>query len=149
VETITLAQAQRAIQAVLDVAESRGYCVAIAVADASGDFVATARMDGSYRRWVRNAGRKAYTSAIMGRDTQALYEELRRRERTLLEYGEPRFTTLPGGLAVYDGRRCIGGIGVTGAAAGHDEDLARIGLETMGFVAEVDGRGDTQALFGH
>jgi glc operon protein GlcG len=146
---IALAQAQRAIQVILETAEAQGYCVAIAIADANGDFVATARMDGSYRRWVRNAGRKAYTSAIMGRDTQALYEELRRRERTLLEYGEPRFTTLPGGLAVYAGRRCIGGIGVTGAAAGHDEDLAQLGLQALGFVAEVDGRGDTEALFGH
>ena len=145
---ITLAQAQRAIAAILEVAVAEEYCVAIALADANGDFVATARMDGAYLRWGRNARRKAYTSAIMGRDTQAFYDELRARNRSLLDYGEPRFTTLPGGVAVYAGRRCIGGIGVTGAAAGHDEELARLGLTTMGFTAEVDGKGDITALFG-
>lgn len=146
--TVTLAMAQRAIAAILAIAEAEGYCIAIAVADANGDYIATARMDGAYLRWGRHARRKAYTSALMGRDTQAFYDEMQTRQRTLLDYGEPRFTTLPGGIAIYDGRRCVGGIAVTGAAAGRDEELARIGLATMGLNAEVSGKGDTEALFG-
>jgi glc operon protein GlcG len=145
---ITLALAQRAIDVVLARAKSEGYCIAVAVADAHGDFIALARMDDAYVRWGRNARRKAYTSAIMGRDTQAFYEELLQRNRSLLDYGEPEFTTLPGGVAVYDGDRCIGAVGVTGAARGTDHELARAGVAAMGFVATISGRGDLQSFFG-
>ena len=116
-ERITLELAQRALDVILTEAKAKDYCIAIAVADANGDFIALARMDDAYLRWGRNARRKAYTSAIMGRDTQAFYEELAQRKRTLLEYGEPEFTTLPGGVAVYAGKRCIGAVGVTGVRA--------------------------------
>ncbi len=145
---ITLELAQRAIDTILASAKKNGYQIAIAVADDHGDFVAFARMDDSYLRWGRNARRKAYTSAIMGRDTQAFYDELEKRKRTLLDYGEPEFTTLPGGVAVYAGKRCIGAVGVTGAAKGNDEQLALEGVLAMGFTAEVSGKGDIQALFG-
>ena len=145
---ITLELAQRAIDVILVSAKKNGYQIAIAVCDDQGDFIAFARMDDSYRRWGRNARRKAYTSALMGRDTQAFYDELVKRNRSLLDYGEPKYTTLPGGIAVYAGKRCIGAVAVTGAAAGHDEDLAREGVLAMGFTAEVSGKGDIQALFG-
>ncbi len=145
---ITLENAQRALDVILAAAQANGYCIAIAVADANGDFVAFARMDDAYLRWGRNARRKAYTSAIMGRDTQAFYDELQQRKRTLLDYGEPEFTTLPGGVAVYSGARCIGAVGVTGAARGHDHELALEGVTAMGFSAEVSGRGDLASLFG-
>src|ERR1700733_14268173 len=117
-DQITLELAQRAVDVILANAKTNGYCIAIAIADANGDFIAFARMDESYLRWGRNARRKAYTSAIMGRDTQAFYEELEQRKRTLLDYGEPEFTTLPGGVSVYLGKRCIGAVGGTGAARG-------------------------------
>ena len=145
---ITLEIAQRALDVILASAKANRYCIAIAVADANGDFVAFARMDDAYLRWGRNARRKAYTSAIMGRDTQAFYDELQQRKRTLLDYGEPEFTTLPGGVAVYSGSRCIGAVGVTGAARGNDHQLALEGVTAMGFTAEVSGRADLAALFG-
>jgi uncharacterized protein GlcG (DUF336 family) len=87
---ITLELAQRAIDVILASAQANGYEIAIAVADENGDFIAFARMDNSYLRWGRNARRKAYTSAIMGRDTQAFYDELETRKRSLLDYGEPK-----------------------------------------------------------
>jgi glc operon protein GlcG len=145
---ITLEIAQRALDVILASAKANGYCIAAAVADANGDFIAFARMDDAYLRWGRNARRKAYTSAIMGRDTQAFYEELQKRKRTLLDYGEPEFTTLPGGIAVYSGTRCIGGVAVTGAVRGNDHELALEGVKSMGFTAEVSGRADLPSLFG-
>jgi len=145
---ITLVLAQRAIDTIHAIAKREGYQIAIAVADANGDYVAFARMDDPYLRWGRNARRKAYTSAIMGRDTQAFYDELQQRNRTLLDYGEPKFTSLPGGIAVYAGKRCIGAVAVAGAARGNDEELAREGVRAMGFTAEISGKADVQALFG-
>jgi glc operon protein GlcG len=145
---ITLDIARQTIDVILAGAKTNGYCIAVAVADANGDFIAFARMDDAYLRWGRNARRKAYTAAIMGRDTQAFYDELQQRKRTLLDYGEPEFTTLPGGVAVYSGKRCIGGVGVTGAARGNDHQLALEGVTAMGFTAEVSGRADLASLFG-
>lgn len=145
---ITLELAQRAVDLILEIAKREGYELAVAVADANGDFIAFARMDNSYLRWGRNARRKAYTSAIMGRDTQALYDELEKRKRTLLDYGEPEFTTLPGGVAVYSGKRCIGSVAVTGAVRGRDEEVAREGVVAMGFTAEISGKADVAVLFG-
>ena len=63
-DRITLELAQRAVDVILLNAHSKGYCIAIAIADANGDFIALARMDDAYLRWGRNARRKAYTSAI-------------------------------------------------------------------------------------
>jgi glc operon protein GlcG len=145
---ITLEMAQRAIDTILASAKAKGYTIAIAIADETGDFVATVKMDDSYLRWSRNARRKAYTSAIMGRDTTAFFEEMKMRGRTVADYGDPMLTTYPGGVAVYAGKRCIGGIGITGAAHGHDEDLAKEGLASMKLIAEVGGEGDWEALFG-
>jgi glc operon protein GlcG len=145
---ITLELAQRAIDVILASAKKNGYLIAIAIADEHGDYVAFARMDDAYMRWGRTARRKAYTSALMGRDTQAFYDELLKRNRTLLEYGQPKYTTLPGGVAVYSGKRCIGAVAVTGAAMGHDHELALEGVVAMGFTAEIGGQGDVAALFG-
>lgn len=145
---ITLEMAQRAIATILERAKEKGYLIAVAVADRNGDFIAFARMDDAVLRWGRNARKKAYTSAIMGRDTSEFFQELKRRGRTLLDYGDPMFTTLPGGLAIYSGKRLLGGIGVTGQTRGEDEALAREGLATMGFTTELTGAGDREALFG-
>jgi glc operon protein GlcG len=147
-DQITLELAQRAVDVILAKAKTNGYRIAIAVADANGDYIAFARMDDSYLRWGRHARRKAYTSAIMGRDTQAFYDELQQRNRTLLDYGEPEFTTLPGGVAVYSGKRCIGAVAVTGEAGGNDHELALEGVTAMGFTAKISCRADLKALFG-
>ncbi len=145
---ITLARAMRAIDAIVRTAQERGYCIAISIVDERTDVVASARMDDAVLRWGRNAYRKAYTSAVMGRDTSAFYRELQQRDRSLLDYGDPLFTTLPGGLAVYAGKRLAGGIGVTGAARGADEELAGIGLTLLDLHPKVAGTGDLDALFG-
>jgi uncharacterized protein GlcG (DUF336 family) len=147
-EQITLAAAQRAIATIVARSEEKGYCIAVAVVDEHGDLIAFARMDDSTPRWVRNAQKKAYTSAIMGRDTMAFFRELQARGRNLSDYGDPNFTTLPGGVVAYAGKRIAGAVGVTGRAAGEDEELARLGLAELGLHAEVSGEGDLRALFG-
>lgn len=145
---ITLAAAQRAIAAVVARAVEKGYCIAVAVVDRHGDLVAFARMDDATPRWVRNALKKAYTSAIMGRDTMAFFRELETRRRSLADYGDANFTTLPGGVVAYAGKRIAGAVGVTGQAGGEDEELARLGLAELGLRADVSGEGDVRALFG-
>lgn len=128
---IGLEEAQRGVAAVLEAARREGRAMAVAVVDRHGDLLCCARMDGAPERVLRFAIRKAYTAAVMGRDTLAFKEELQKRGRTLGDYGDPMFTTLQGGLAVVVDGEVIGGFAVGGNTQQRDEAIARLGLEAM------------------
>jgi len=132
-DRITLEQAHRAIAAAFDEATRAGRNMAAAVVDASGDPICTARMDATHERVLRFAVRKAYTAAVMQRDTLGFKADMERTNRTLADYGDPMFTTLQGGLVVRSDGRVIGAIAVGGGANEMDESIARIALTTLGF----------------
>ena len=75
-------EAQRAIAAVFDQAKKDGRPVAVAVVDNHGELIASARMDGAHARVLRHAIRKAYTAAVMGRDTLAFKKDIIDADRT-------------------------------------------------------------------
>ena len=130
---ITLEQALRAIAAAFDEATKDGKNMAAAVVDANGDPICSARMDGAHERVLRFALRKAYTAAVMARDTLAFKRDIERANRTLADYGDPMFTTLQGGMVVMDQGRVVGGIAVGGNTSERDEEVARIALRSLGF----------------
>ncbi len=126
---ITIAQANAAIDAILAATEAAGFVVAVAVVDEHGDLVAAARMDGCRPRWMRASLRKAYTAAVMDRDTASFHDEIVRRGVQIAYYGDPMFTGLPGGIPITnDAGETIGGIGVTGPTKMRDAELAAAGL---------------------
>ena len=120
--------ALRALDLIAAATREAGYVVAIAIVDAHGDLVAARRMDGARPRWMRASLRKAYSAAVMDRDTDDFHRELVARNLQLADYGDPGLTSLPGGIVVTasDGAT-IAGIGVTGRTQGHDAELARAG----------------------
>jgi glc operon protein GlcG len=126
---ITLAQARAAIDAIVAVTEAAGFTVAIAIVDGHGDLVAAQRMDGCRPRSMRMTQRKAYTAAVMDRNSAAFAEEVESQRRQLASYGDPMLSTLPGGIVVKDAAgQTIGAIAVTGNAKNRDEELAAAGL---------------------
>lgn len=128
------AAAMRALELVAAAAREAGFEVAIAVADAHGDLVAARRMDGARPRWMRASVRKAYSAAVMDRDTADFHDEIVRRALQIGYYGDPMLTALPGGIVIAGaGGETIAGIGVTGKTAGRDAELARAG--TAAFLA--------------
>lgn len=129
---LSLEAAQRAVAAVMAEARKDGRAMAVAVVDEHGDLLSCARMDGAPARVLRFAIRKAYTAAVMGRDTLALKAEMEERHRTLADYGDPLFTTLQGGVAVRMGAQVIGGIAAGGGTHERDEEIARIALAALG-----------------
>jgi glc operon protein GlcG len=133
VNMISLAQAVAAIDAVVRASEKAGFAVAVAVVDDHGDLIAAHRMDGCRPRSIRMTQRKAYTAAVMDRDTTALQEDMVKRQFHISYYGDKMFTALPGGVVVRgsDGRT-LGGIGVTGNAKNRDGELAAAGLAHLG-----------------
>ncbi len=129
--TLGLAQAQRAVAAVIAEAERDGRPMSVVVTDDNGDPICCARMDGAPERTLRFAFRKAYTAAVMGRDTLVLKQLLRDQDRTLQDYGDPMFTTLQGGVVVVVDGEVVGGLAVGGNTAVRDEEIARIGLQAL------------------
>jgi glc operon protein GlcG len=132
---ISLAQAVAAINAVVRASEEAGFSVAVAVVDDHGDLIAAHRMDGCRPRSIRMTQRKAYTAAVMDRDTTALHEDMVQRHFDISYYGDPMFTALPGGVVARVAGRTIGAIGVTGNAKNRDGELAAAGLAQLGHTA--------------
>jgi uncharacterized protein GlcG (DUF336 family) len=122
------AASTRALDAIVAAARAAGSNAAIAIVDAHGDLVAVRRMDGARPRWMRAAIRKAYSAAVMDRDTENLHAEIVARRLQIAYYGDPALTALPGGIVVTapDGTT-LAGIGVTGKTQGADAELARTG----------------------
>jgi glc operon protein GlcG len=132
---ISLAQAVAAINAIVRASEEAGFAVAVAVVDDHGDLIAAHRMDGCRPRSIRMTQRKAYTAAVMDRDTTALHEDMVQRHFDISYYGDPVFTALLGGVAARVAGRTIGAIGVTGNAKNRDGELAAAGLAQLGHTA--------------
>ena len=122
------AAAMRALDLVAAATREAGYDVAIAIVDAHGDLVAARRMDGARPRWMRASLRKAYSAAVMDRDTEEFHAEIVRRNLQIAYYGDPMLTALPGGIVVEAAGATVAAIGVTGKTDGRDAELARAGL---------------------
>jgi glc operon protein GlcG len=106
--------------------------VSVFVADAHGELVAAATMDGAAADTRLNAQRKAYTAARSdARSTRELAEKVRDDPVERASF-DPFFTFFLGGLAVFDGETRVGAVGVSGLAGEVDEALARQGVEAAG-----------------
>jgi len=106
--------------------------VAMAIVDAGGELLAYLTMDNLRIFSRRHALRKAYTSAVMGRDSGEHAAGLHAQGRNIADLGDPRFTHGQGGLVIVQDGVILGGIGVGGYPSGQaDEDLSRVGLEAM------------------
>lgn len=120
---------QRA-QAIVDavVAEAPGP-VSVFVADAHGELIAAATMDGAAPDTRLNAQRKAYTAARSdARSTRELADKVRDDAVERASF-DPFFTFFLGGVAVFDGDRRVGAVGVSGLPGDVDERLALDAIE--------------------
>ena len=115
---------QRALAIVdLVVSEAPGP-VSVFVADGHGELVAAATMDGAAPDTRLNAQRKAYTAARSdARTTRELAERVREDPVERASF-DPFFTFFLGGVAVFEGDRRVGAVGVSGLPGEVDEELA-------------------------
>ena len=155
-ETLSLADAQKAITAGVAMATRYGRPMAFVVADREGEPIATLRMDGAASRNMRQALRKAKTSAIMARNTLAFKRDLEERGGSLPEWGDQQLTTLQGGYVVKpveivekQARRIsvdpvddivLGSVACGGLPLELDEEVARTMVHAMGYKPIVDER---------
>src|SRR3954462_6556336 len=105
--------------------------VSVFVADAHGELVAAATMDGAAPDTRLNARRKAYTAARSdARTTRELAEKVAGGE--LPQSFDPLFTFFLGGVAVFEGDERVGSVGVSGLPGEVDEQLALAAIERSG-----------------
>ena len=125
-----LEQAQSVVRTV--VAEAPAP-VSVFVADAAGELVAAATMDGAAPDTRLNAQRKAYTAARSDAvSTRALAEKLASKPAAELASFDPFFTFFLGGVAAFDGDVRVGGVGVSGLPGADDDALVRQALAAAG-----------------
>jgi len=120
----------RARAIVDDVVANAAGPVSVFVADAHGELVAAATMDGAAPDTRLNAQRKAYTAARSdARSTRELAEKVKDDPVERASF-DPFFTFFLGGVAVFDedGER-LGAVGVSGLAGAVDEELALRAIE--------------------
>jgi uncharacterized protein GlcG (DUF336 family) len=132
-------EAEKAIAGGVAAARALGKAMAFAVADHSGQMIATARMDGAHPRILRHSVRKAYTAAVMCRHTLSFKRDLEAREGALDQWGDAKLTTLPGGLVVEVNGNYVGAVGAGGGGP-DDESVARAMVKAMGFAVVEDSR---------
>ena len=109
-----------------------GSPVSVFVADAHGEVVAAATMDGAAPDTRLNAQRKAYTAARSDAlSTRDLAEKVRDEPVERASF-DPFFTFFLGGVAVFEGDERVGAVGVSGLPGEVDEALARQAVEAAG-----------------
>ncbi|MGH3049503.1 MAG: GlcG/HbpS family heme-binding protein [Gaiellaceae bacterium] len=120
---------ERAQQIVAHVVAAARAPVSVFVADAHGELVAAAAMDGAAPDTRLNAQRKAYTAARSdARSTRELAEKVRDDPVERASF-DPFFTFFLGGVAVFEGETRVGAVGVSGLPGDEDEALALTAVE--------------------
>jgi glc operon protein GlcG len=103
--------------------------LSVYVADAHGELVAAATMDGAAPDTRLNAQRKAYTAARSdARTTRELAEKARADAAERASF-DPFFTFFLGGVAVFEDGVRVGAVGVSGLPGEDDERLALAAIE--------------------
>jgi uncharacterized protein GlcG (DUF336 family) len=127
-----LGEAERACDAILAALTPTDNPIALAIADAHGVPILLMRQDGAPARMLSRARAKAYSAAMLGLDTVEFRDrQVKAKQRTLDDWGDPSLTTLQGGLAIQANGRVVGGIAMSGNTTIRDEALARIGLQAI------------------
>src|SRR3977135_2282996 len=123
---------EQALAIVQTVIAEAGGPVSAFVADAHGEVVAAATMDGAAPDTRLNARRKAYTAARSDAlSTRDLAEKVKDEPVERASF-DPFFTFFRGGGAAFDGQRRVGAVGVSGLPGPDDDRLARRALTQAG-----------------
>ncbi|WP_331376885.1 GlcG/HbpS family heme-binding protein [Sinorhizobium chiapasense] len=130
-ETISLAHegAMDALSAAVRHAESIGVPQCVFIVDASGETIASIRMDGAKYLSMHTARAKARTAASINAPTGAMPVEFGVAAGIASQGG---VTHLAGGLPIRFGGKLAGAIGVGSGTGDQDFEVARAALKAIG-----------------
>jgi glc operon protein GlcG len=133
ISTVEYSEAQKAVSLIVEKASAMQKAVAIAVADAHGELIAFARMDGVPLPSISVAMNKAWTAARTGKPTREIGEKVRHPERghDIAYYGDPRYVGWGGGVPVLKNGEIAGAVAVSGLSSVEDAELAQAGASLI------------------
>ncbi len=130
---LTLAQANRIVQAAIAKAQELNIKISVAVCDEGGRLVAFGRMDGAIWASVYGSQGKAVASAGFGRDSRLLQERADTPIVRGIVAGEGgHMIPSQGAVPILSDGAVIGACGVGGGTSQEDEDCARAGAAAVG-----------------
>jgi glc operon protein GlcG len=134
VSSLDYSDAKRIVDIIVEHALQEKKAAVIAVADAHGELMAFARMDGAPLSSILVATNKAWTAARERKPTKDIGDKIRHPEKgfDIAFYGDPRFVGWGGGLPIWRNGEVVGSVGVSGLSSAEDVQLATVGIEGIG-----------------
>jgi glc operon protein GlcG len=132
-QTIDYSEAQRAVDLILQKAAQMHKAASVTVADAHGDLICFARMDGAPVSSIQIAMNKAWTAARERKPTKEIGEKVKHPEKghDMAYYGDPKYVGWGGGIPVWKGGEVVGAIAVSGLSSNEDITLATLGVDLI------------------
>ena len=132
---ITLAVAQRLVEAAHEEAHRRGVTVSAAVVDSGGHLPAFGRMDGAEIAGPVLAVDRAYTAVAHSTSTEELATLAAPGGELfgLQAAGNGRYVIFGGGVPLRSGDRIVGAVGISGAST--PDDIACATTAALGFIS--------------
>jgi glc operon protein GlcG len=133
VHTIGYSEARRAVELIIEKALQMQKSAAIAVADAHGDLLCFARMDGAPVSSISIAMNKAWTAARERKPTKEIGDKVKHAEKghDIAYYGDPKYVGWGGGIPVLKDGEVVGAVAVSGLSSNEDIALATLGVELI------------------
>jgi len=131
--TMTLEEGLKVLNAALAYARSMGVTVAVAVVDARGDLVTSARMDGSLWWWIESSRAKAMATVTFGGvpSGQLIGRSTRPVAQMLVYMHDGRLAAQQGAVPIKRGGQLIGSVGTAGGTSLQDEKISAAGAVTI------------------
>jgi glc operon protein GlcG len=133
IHSIDYPEAKRAIDRIVEKAGQMQKAAVVAVADAHGDLICLARMDGAPVSSVQVATNKAWTAARERKPTREIGEKVKHPEKghDISYYGDPKYVGWGGGIPVWKDGEVVGAVAVSGLSSNEDIALATLGAELI------------------
>ncbi len=133
VHSIDYSEAKRAVDLIVDKASQMQKAAAVAVADAHGDLICFARMDGAPVSSIRIAMNKAWTAARERKPTREIGDKVKHPEKghDISYYGDPQYVGWGGGVPVWKNGAVTGAVAVSGLSSEEDVALATLGVDLL------------------
>ena len=132
--SLDYAEAKRIVDAVVERALTENKAAVIAVADAHGELLALARMDGAPLSSIVVATNKAWPAARERKPTKEIGDKVKHPQRgfDIAYYGDPRFVGWGGGVPIWKNGEVVGAVAVSGLPSAEDVALANFGIALLG-----------------
>jgi glc operon protein GlcG len=126
---ISLADAQALIDRAMEAGRARGFRLAVAVVEPSGELVAFGRMDDVQYGSIDVSQAKARSSARFRAASASAEERLQGGRMALLAIDG--IVPVAGGVPIVVDGRVVGAIGVSGASSAQDDEVARAAIAAV------------------